>query len=294
MTLVPKATATALRPALKRSWEAILDTGCLYVVATPIGNLEDITARAVRILKTTPTLACEDTRRCQILLRHIGAEPGELIPLHERNEAAAGRLALRRLRAGGNVALVSDAGTPLVSDPGFALVRDAAAEGIAVIPIPGPSALTAALSASPAPAGRFFFEGFLPPRRSARRAALERLLKRTEATVFFEAPHRMAATLADLVDLGAAERPLTIARELTKAFETILHGPVAQVASRLGTPRGEYVCILAGTTEPPLAAADAVLETLLEELPPAQAARLASKLTGAPRAALYRRATRAT
>ena len=294
MAVALKATITALRRLLKRMWEAVLDIGCLYVVATPIGNLEDITARAVRILKTTPTLACEDTRRCRILLRHIGAEPSELIPLHERNEMAASRLALRRLKAGKDVALVSDAGTPLVSDPGFALVREATAAGIAVIPIPGPSALTAALSASPAPAGQFFFEGFLPPRRSARRATLERLLKRPEATVFFEAPHRIAATLADLVELGAADRPLTVARELTKAFETILHGPVAQVADQLGAPRGEYVCILAGAASPPLAAADAVLETLLEELPPAQAARLASQLTGASRAALYRRATRPT
>ncbi len=287
MRQAPRQLATAFR----QTGEATLDTGCLYVVATPIGNLEDITARAVRILKATPTLTCEDTRRCRILLRHIGAEPSELIPLHERNEAAASRLALRRLAAGRDVALVSDAGTPLVSDPGFELVRQAAQEGVRVVPIPGPSALTAALSASPVAGGRFVFEGFLPARRTARRAALERVLRRPEAVVFFEAPHRIEATFADLVDLGAAERPITVARELTKVFETILHGSVADVAAELGAPRGEYVCILAGAAAPPLADAEGVLEALLEELPPAQAARLAGKLTGAPRAALYQQAT---
>ncbi len=287
MTPAPRQLATAFR----QTREANLDTGCLYVVATPIGNLEDITARAVRILKATPTLTCEDTRRCRILLRHIGAEPSELIPLHERNEAAASRLALRRLVAGRDVALVSDAGTPLVSDPGFELVRQAAQDGVPIVPIPGPSALTAALSASPVAGGRFVFEGFLPARQTARRAALAHRLRRPEAVVFFEAPHRIEATFADLVDLGAAERPITVARELTKVFETILHGSVAAVAAGLGAPRGEYVCILAGAAAPPLAEAEGVLDALLEELAPAQAARLASKLTGASRATLYQQAT---
>lgn len=286
MRAAPRAAATAP----PQPGGAVLDTGCLYIVATPIGNLQDITARAVRILKGTATLACEDTRRCKILLRHIGAEPVELIPLHQRNEAAASRLALRRLMAGRDVALVSDAGTPLVSDPGVLLVREAVRHGVAVVPIPGPSALTAVLAATPLAAGRFVFEGFLPARAGARRTALGPLLRRAEATVFFEAPHRIEATLADCVELGAGARPITVARELTKAFETILTGSVAAVAARLGVPRGEYVCVLAGAAAPPLMAAEEVLDALLDELPPAQAARLAAKLTGTPRAELYRRA----
>ena len=270
---------------------ALRNTGCLFVVATPIGNLSDITARAVDALKTVEIVACEDTRRCRTLLRHAGAAPTELISLHDRNETAASRRALERLQAGADVALVSDAGTPLVSDPGYELVRLAFDAGIRVVPVPGVSAVTAALSASPVATNRFTFEGFLPPRRQRRREILSGMLARSEATVFFEAPHRIADTFTDLLDLGAAEREIVLCRELTKVFETIVHGTVATVADVIETPRGEFVCILAGCgDERPLLPGGEVLRVLLEELPPSRAARLAARLTGADRTELYRQA----
>ena len=271
---------------------ALRNTGNLYVVATPIGNLEDITARAARVLQSVEILACEDTRRCRILLRHLGANPTELISLHDHNESAATRRVLARLASGRDVALVSDAGTPLVSDPGFELVREAHRAGVAVTPVPGPSALTAALSASPLPAGRFFFEGFLPARGGPRRQALSQLLRRRATTVFFEAPHRVARTLADLDELGAGERRITLCRELTKAFETIVHGAVTEVAQRVGPLKGEFVCVLEGSREAAAGDSEGVLTTLLEELPPAQAARLTARLTGESRTRLYRLAAR--
>ena len=242
-------------------------------------------------LKTVEIVACEDTRRCRTLLRHVGATPTELISLHDRNETVASRRALERLQAGADVALVSDAGTPLLSDPGYELVRLAFDAQIKVVPIPGVSAVTAALSASPVAANRFTFEGFLPPRRQRRREVLSRMLARPEATVFFESPHRIADTFADFLHLGAAEREIVLCRELTKVFETIDHGSVASVADALETLKGEFVCILAGCGEErPLLSGGEVLRVLLEELPPSRAARLASRLTGADRTELYRQA----
>ena len=274
---------------------ALRNTGCLFVVATPIGNLSDITARAVDALKNVEIVACEDTRRCRTLLRHVGAVPMELVSLHDHNETAASRRVLERLKSGSDVALVSDAGTPLLSDPGFELVRLAFDGGIRVVPVPGVSAVTAAVSASPIAANRFTFEGFLPARSQRRRELLSSMLARREATVFFEAPHRIVDTLADLLDLGAANREIVVCRELTKMFETIVHGTVASVADRIETPRGEYVCILAGSDEEsPLLPGGEVLGVLLEELPPSRAARLAARLTGADRAELYRQAVALT
>ena len=274
---------------------ALRNTGCLFVVATPIGNLSDITARAVDALKEVEIVACEDTRRCRTLLRHVGAVPMELVSLHDQNETAASRRVLERLKAGSDVALVSDAGTPLLSDPGFELVRLAFDGGIRVVPVPGVSAVTAAVSASPIAANRFTFEGFLPARAQRRREVLSSMLARREATVFFEAPHRIVNTLGDLLDLGAAKRQILVCRELTKMFETIVHGTVASVADRIETPRGEYVCILAGGgEESPLLPGGEVLGVLLEELPPSRAARLAARLTGADRAELYRQAVALT
>ena len=198
---------------------------------------------------------------------------------------------IERLKAGSDVALVSDAGTPLLSDPGFELVRLAFDDGIKVVPVPGASALTAAVSASPIAANRFTFEGFLPARRPRRREVLASVLARREATVFFEAPHRIVDTLADLLDLGAAEREIVVCRELTKMYETIVHGTVARVADGMETLKGEFVCILAGSGEDsPLLAGTEVLDALLEELPPSRAARLAARLTGTDRAELYRQA----
>ena len=267
------------------------NTGCLFVVATPIGNLSDITARAVDVLKTVETVACEDTRRCRTLLRHVGAAPGELASLHDRNETAATRRVIERLQKGSDVALVSDAGTPLLSDPGYELVRQAFDVGIRVVPVPGVSAVTAAVSASPVATNRFTFEGFLPARAPRRREVLSSILARPEATVFFEAPHRMLETLRDLLDLGAAEREIVVCRELTKMFEPVTHGSVADVADGIEAPKGEFVCILAGRGEgSPLQSGVEVLNVLLEDLPPSRAARLAAKLTGADRAELYRQA----
>ena len=269
------------------------NTGTLYVVATPIGNLEDITLRAARVLRAVATVACEDTRRCRVLLRHLDAAPEELVSLHDQNEAAATRRVMARLANGGDVALVSDAGTPLLSDPGFELVRAAHRAGTPVTPIPGPSALTAALSASPLPAAAFTFRGFLPARAGPRRKALRELLRRPEASVFFEAPHRLAKTLADLEELGAGERRITVCRELTKVFETIVHGSVAEILARIGPAKGEFVCILEGSSAAPVSEGEALLELLLAELPPGRAARLAAQATGESRAALYKLATRA-
>lgn len=235
-------------------------------------------------------LACEDTRRCQILLRHIGATPTELISLHDHNEATVNQRLLRHLSQGRDVALVSDAGTPLIADPGFKLVREAFGENIPVVPIPGASAVAAAISVSPIPINRFLFEGFLPAKGGQRREALTMFLRRREATVFFEAPHRIARTLSDLISLGGGDRDILVCRELTKMFETITFASVSDTAEGLDQVRGEFVCILAGSNEGALSVGDEVVAVLAKELPAAQAARLAARLTGEPRERLYERA----
>ena len=263
--------------------------GRLYVVATPIGNLQDVTIRAAEVLETTPVVACEDTRRSAKLLASIGVKPGVLLALHDHNEAEASARALGYLRTGRSVALVTDAGTPLICDPGFELVRKAWAAGIGVTPVPGVSAITAALAACPIPAERFRFEGFLPAKAAARRRALADLVGADVAVVFFEAPHRLRETLADLLALGAGERPLLIGRELTKRHETIDVATVAEHLERAGSPRGEFCCVLAAAARRPASAVDVVLEALASELPPGQAARLAARITGQSKAALYQR-----
>ena len=261
-------------------------------MATPIGNLADITQRAVNVLKSVPVVACEDTRRARVLLAHIGATPKRLVALHDHNEAAASAQVLEFLDSGQDVALVSDAGTPTVSDPGFELVRLAWEAGIVVTPLPGPSAVTAAVAASPIPVNRFRFEGFLPARSVARREALVNILASDVAVVFFEAPHRLRDTLSDLVDLGGADRSLLLCRELTKLHETLTVGTVAGL---LDPPtvldRGEFACVLAPASESDESPSDqAIVDVLAAELPPGQAARLAAKITGASRRSLYERA----
>ena len=278
-----------LAPGAPTSGEAA--AGRLYIVATPIGNLADITVRAVDILKSVRIVACEDTRRTRTLLAHIGAAPAQLLTLHDHNEAHASERVLGHLLAGCDVALVSDAGTPSISDPGFELVRLAWRRGIAATPIPGPSAITAALAASPIAVNRFRFEGFLPAKSAARRAALEQLLRSDVAVVFFEAPHRLRDTLAEIVNLGGGDRVLVLCRELTKRFETIRQDTVAALlADGEALSRGEFVCILDVGTAPPPGDAETILYALADELPAAQAAKLAARITGAPRRALYEQA----
>jgi 16S rRNA (cytidine1402-2'-O)-methyltransferase len=273
--------------------------GRLFVVATPIGNLADLSPRALEALGSAALIAAEDTRHTRLLLQAAGvATP--LVSLHAHNESQRVPELLARLADGGDVALVSDAGTPLLSDPGFELVSRAAAAGFAVHTIPGPSAITAALSVAGLPTHRFCFEGFLPARAAERRSALVELAHETRTLVFFEAPHRIAATLADLVAHFGAARRAAVARELTKTHETIYRGTLAELHARAQAEdnfaRGELTVIVAGAAAG-ASAVDAAelrrtMEILLRELPPGRAAATAAALTGAPRAAAYALATR--
>jgi 16S rRNA (cytidine1402-2'-O)-methyltransferase len=269
--------------------------GVLYVVATPIGNLADLSRRAADVLRTVAMIAAEDTRRTRVLLDAIGAGRPALVPLHDHNESSALAPVLRHLAAGADAALVSDAGTPLLSDPGFELVRAAWSAGVRVIPVPGASAIMSVLSVCPLPVGRFRFEGFLPARAEGRRARLAELLSMVEASVFFEAPHRIAACLADLAALDPA-REIMIGREMTKLHEQYVCGLPATLAQSLaeaGQLRGEFVVVLPGASAS--AAAPDVLRTmriLARELPPAQAARVGAELLGQSKRELYALAVR--
>ncbi len=201
--------------------------GALYIVATPIGNLEDITLRALRVLREVDLVACEDTRQTRKLLDHYGIHKPTL-SYHEHNEAARAEELLDKLRQGSTIALVSDAGTPLISDPGYRLVSRAIENGVPVDPIPGPSALVAALSACGLPTDSFRFEGYLPPRQNARRKALAAMKDEPATVIFYEAPHRILETLAD-IDEVLGPRPVVLARELTKIHQEFLRGPAAEL-----------------------------------------------------------------
>lgn len=216
--------------------------GTLYLVATPIGNLEDITLRAVRVLKEADLIACEDTRQTHKLLEHYGIQTG-VISYHEHNEATRAPELVERLAGGARIALVSDAGTPLVSDPGYRLVTQAAEKGIRVEPIPGPSAAIAALAGSALPTDEFRFAGFLPPRSAQRRKALERLKDETATVIFYEAPHRLTETLDDIEEL-LGERPVVIARELTKIHEEFLRGTAAELKRAHPQFKGEVTLLI--------------------------------------------------
>jgi 16S rRNA (cytidine1402-2'-O)-methyltransferase len=273
--------------------------GRLQVVATPIGNLADLSARARATLEGADVIAAEDTRHTLALLKAFGiAKP--LVSLHGHNESQRVPQLLARLEAGETVALVSDAGTPLLSDPGFEMVQRAAQAGFAVETIPGPSAITAALAVAGLPAARFCFEGFLPARAPERRAALAGLAHEARTLVFFEAPHRIAATLSDMAAEFGAQRPAAVARELTKVHETTYRGTLGDLAVRAAAEgnfaRGEITLVVQGATPIAGAVDEAALrrtvEILSKELPPGRAAAVAAALTGVSREAAYALASR--
>ncbi|WP_104201798.1 16S rRNA (cytidine(1402)-2'-O)-methyltransferase [Billgrantia saliphila] len=271
--------------------------GTLYVVATPIGNLEDLGPRAARLLGEVALVAAEDTRHTAGLLRHLGLSV-PLLSLHEHNEAARVDQLDARLVRGEDIALVSDAGTPLISDPGFVLVRELRSRGRRIVPVPGPCALVTALSAAGLPTDRFLFQGFLPAKAGARRQRLEALASREETLVFYESPHRIRDSLAAIAE-AFAERRLVLARELTKTFETFLDGSAEALLARMDDDpdqaRGEFVIMVAGAApndeaEAAHLEADALLAALLAEgVGVKQAASVAARLLGGAKKAWYAR-----
>lgn len=275
--------------------------GTLYVVATPIGNLADITLRALHVLQLADAIACEDTRHTQALLRAYGIDKtsAQLLAVHQHNEAEAALAVVQRLQQGQRVAYVSDAGTPGVSDPGARLVAAVHAAGLRALPLPGASSITTALSVAGAVAhstdsGGFLFAGFLPVKNAERATAVQQLASEPRCVVLLEAPHRIEDLAGALAVLG--ERPVTLARELTKQFEEISTHPAQDLARWLaGAPqrvKGEFVVLLHPLLAPPEDGADAqrVLRLLLGELPTKTAVKLAADITGAPRNALYAQA----
>ncbi|MCW5770730.1 MAG: 16S rRNA (cytidine(1402)-2'-O)-methyltransferase [Rhodospirillaceae bacterium] len=265
----------------------------LYVVATPIGNLADITLRALDVLKRADVIACEDTRVTGRLLQHYGIRT-ETFPYHDHSGPEARAALLARLRAGGRVALASDAGTPLVSDPGYKLLRDAAAEGIAIVPIPGASAVLAALQISALPPDRFLFAGFLPPKPAARRKVIGDLAAVPATLIFFETGPRLAAALADLAAV-LGDRPAAVTRELTKLYEEARRGTLAGLAADYAEalpPKGEIVIVVGPPAEAAATAedVDALLRRSLDTMSVRDAAAAVAQASGRPRRDVYRRA----
>lgn len=274
-----------------------MSVGTLYVVATPIGNLEDFSARAARVLSEVDLIAAEDTRHSAKLLQHYGIRT-KVVSIHEHNERAKIPRLMEMLRADKSIALISDAGTPLLSDPGFPLVRSARAAGVSVVPIPGPCAAITALSAAGLPTDRFTFEGFPPPRAAARRAALEALRDEPRTIVFYESSHRIIDSLADMIAVFGSRRVVVLARELTKKHETIRDGTLGELHAYLGEHDnerlGEFVLVIHGASAADRAVADTdvdrVLRVLLDELPLKAAVKVAVRLTGGHKNRLYDRA----
>ncbi len=266
--------------------------GVLYIVATPIGNLGDISARAIEVLGQADLVAAEDTRHTAGLLAHLGLKK-RLLSLHSFNESARTAPILDALAEGQSVALVSDAGTPLISDPGFPLVRAAREAGFRVSPIPGPSALVAALSVSGLPCDRFVFEGFLPPKSGARQQRLALLRDEPRTLVFYESPHRIEAAVEDMIAVVGGERMAVLLRELTKTFEQIHAAPLLALRDWLAADanhrRGEFVVVLAGAEErePGVEAQEKMLRVLLDYLSVKDAAAAAARLSGVSKRALY-------
>lgn len=269
-------------------------TGTLYVVATPIGNLDDITLRAIEVLKKVDRIAAEDTRHAAPLLKHFSIHKPS-ISMHEFNESERLHLLLEYLQAGESIALISDAGTPLISDPGFHLVREAKSRGITVVPLPGPCAAIAALSVAGLPTDRFTFEGFLPAKPLAREHRLTRLLHEERTMIFYEAPHRLLSVLYTMQQVFGSDRQVVIARELTKIYESVMANKlpflIHHFESHSDQLRGEIVILVEGSdeekSESKAVIPEHVLDILLQELPVKQAAALASKITGERKNILY-------
>ena len=270
-----------------------MNAGTLWVVATPIGNLEDLSPRAQRVLRHVALIAAEDTRHSKPLLTAFGIGT-PLAALHEHNEREAIGPLLEKLRAGQDIALISDAGTPLISDPGFRLVGTARESGICIGVVPGPCAVIAALSIAGLPCDRFVFEGFLPAKAAARRARLRELASEPRTLVFYESSHRVRECCDDLREIFGAQREARLLRELTKLHETVLGETLEDIAARVtgdaDQQRGEFVLVVAGADAQPddkLTEGRRVYALLRRELPPAQAAKLASAISGAARKSLY-------
>ncbi|WP_228743583.1 16S rRNA (cytidine(1402)-2'-O)-methyltransferase [Marinobacter sp. F4218] len=274
-------------------------SGVLYIVATPIGNLDDLSPRAAATLSRVDVVAAEDTRHSGRLLQHLGLQK-RLIALHDHNERDRAGSILDELERGHSVALISDAGTPLISDPGYVLVREARRRGLTVTPIPGPCALVAALSAAGLPTDRFLFVGFLPAKRTGRRAALEPLRQESATLVFYESPHRILDAVSDIAAVLGDSREIVLGRELTKTFETFYSGAVAEVLPALeadphGT-KGEFVVMIRGAEpaghddEEGALDVDHLIRLLLPEMPVKKVAKLAAELSGRSKNDLYQRA----
>lgn len=268
----------------------------MYIVATPIGNLADLTERAKQVLTSVDVIACEDTRHTQKLLQHLGLRK-PLLSVHEHNERERVEQVAEHLQRGQTMALVSDAGTPLISDPGYPLVAALRERGITITPVPGVSAIITALSAAGLPTDRFTFEGFLPHKSGSRKEKLEALTQEPRTMVFYESKHRILDSLSDMALVFGAERPACVARELTKTFETFYHGTLPEIQQQIADDedqqKGEFVVMITGNTNPAPASevdTDKLFRLLLAELPPKKAAAVIADLTGENKKELYQKA----
>ena len=272
-------------------------TGTLFIVATPIGNLDDITFRAVQVLKSVDIVLAENTRHSKKLLLHLDISK-TIRAFHEHNEREKTKAIISEIRSGKSIALISDAGTPLISDPGYFLVAQAKKEGLKVVPIPGPSALITALSASGLASDSFTFLGFLPSKQTARVKLLKSLVGRTETSIFYESPKRILATLTDMHSIYGDSREVCLAKELTKVFETIQTGSIPSLIDYLtidqNHQKGEFVILISATDKIDIAEAETQLSSLLPilcaELGASKAAKLAAKITGIDKKQCYKRA----
>ncbi len=266
----------------------------LYVVATPIGNLADISQRAQQVFDAVDIIAAEDTRHTKRLLNHLGIQK-TLVAVHDHNESQAAGLLLRHLNEGRSVALVSDAGTPLIADPGYHVLTEVVKAGFNVVPVPGPCAIITALCAAALPTDRFIFDGFLPPKSTARQQYFSSMLKEERTLVMYESPHRIQESLSDMVSVYGADREVVLARELTKTFETFLRGSLADVLARVESDnnqrKGEFVVMIRGALQAKKldVSDDAIrmLTVMADELPLKQAASLTAKITGYKKNKLY-------